>query len=46
MAGKKGKPTCPQPQTNQGMRKCGKGGNTAAKGGGTMHTSTPNPKQS
>lgn len=43
---KKGKATCPQPQTNQGMRKAGKGGNTAATNGGTMRTSTPKPKQS
>lgn len=34
------------PGTNDGMRKAGKGGQTAAKGGGKMHTSTPNPKQS
>lgn len=33
-------------RTNDGMRKCGKGGNTTATNGGKMHTSTPNPKQS
>ena len=42
----KGMPTHPQPHTNAGMRKCGKGGDTTAKNGGKMHTSTPNPKQS